>query len=570
MHNKMPPGHVRGQQARQARQVWVRYNDTTVQRSGMPPHKAATITNLADTEPSPSPGRRGAEGAAPQDPNAPMQLQSLYHTRRQCNSKRRFARLHALSACLLLPLSSVPRKPFIDLPDAGPNLLTTRIATYLPALPLRSPAAACLGIVAFYPSVVLAPSALARPVASLRGLTSRAASASKSHTSALFSPPPTGAPASTRLLTTRREKVKVLAVLYDGGEHAKQQPDLLGTTENELGIRKWLEDQGHTLVTTSDKEGENSTFDKELVDAEIIITTPFHPGYLTAERLAKAKNLKLAVTAGIGSDHVDLNAANTTNGGIIVAEVTGSNVVSVAEHVVMTILVLVRNFVPAHEQIQAGEWDVAAAAKNEYDLENKVVGTVAVGRIGERVLRRLKAFDCKELLYFDYQPLKPEIEKEIGCRRVDTLEEMLAQCDVVTINCPLHEKTRGLFNKDLIAKMKPGSWLVNTARGAIVVKEDVAEALKSGHLRGYGGDVWFPQPAPKDHPLRYAKNPWGGGNAMVPHMSGTSIDAQKRYADGTKAIIESYLSGKHDYRPEDLIVKDGDYVTKAYGQRNKA
>ncbi|KAI1332110.1 formate dehydrogenase [Xylariaceae sp. FL0255] len=404
------------------------------------------------------------------------------------------------------------------------------------------------------------------PNASLRGgLTSRAAAASKRYPSSFSS----RAPASIRLLTTQREKVKVLLVLYDGGKHAEEVPELLGTTENELGIRKWLEDQGHTLVTTSDKEGENSTFDKELVDAEIIITTPFHPGYLTAERLAKAKNLKLAVTAGIGSDHVDLNAANTTNGGVTVAEVTGSNVVSVAEHVVMTILVLVRNFVPAHEQIQAGEWDVAAAAKNEFDLEGKVVGTVAVGRIGERVLRRLKAFDCKELLYFDYQPLKPEVEKEIGCRRVDTLEEMLGQCDVVTINCPLHEKTRGLFNKELISKMKPGSWLVNTARGAIVVKEDVADALKSGHLRGYGGDVWYPQPAPKDHPLRYAKNPFGGGNAMVPHMSGTSLDAQKRYADGVKAILTSYLTGKHDYRAEDLIVKDGDYVTKAYGQRAK-
>ncbi len=188
----------------------------------------------------------------------------------------------------------------------------------------------------------------------------------------------------------------------------------------------------------------------------------FHPGYLTAERLAKAKKLKLAITAGIGSDHVDLNAANKTNGGITVAEVTGSNVVSVAEHVVMTILVLVRNFVPAHEMIEAGEWDVAAAAKNEFDLEGKVVGTVAVGRIGERVLRRLKPFDCKELLYFDYQPLSPEKEAEIGCRRVDTLEEMLAQCDVVTINCPLHEKTRGLFNKDLIAKMKKGMSLLPT------------------------------------------------------------------------------------------------------------
>lgn len=340
-------------------------------------------------------------------------------------------------------------------------------------------------------------------------------------------------------------------------------------------------------MTTSSKDGEESEFDRELVDAEIIITTPFHPGYLSAERLARAKKLKLAVTAGIGSDHVDLNAANKTNGGITVAEVTGSNVVSVAEHVVMTILVLVRNFVPAHEMIEAGRWDVAEAAKNEFDLEGKVVGTVAVGRIGERVLRRLKPFDCKELLYYDYQPLSPEKEAEIGCRRVDTLEEMLAQCDVVTINCPLHEKTKGLFNKDLIAKMKPGmppppnpplptpltprlgSWLVNTARGAIVVKEDVAAALKSGHLRGYGGDVWFPQPAPADHVLRTAKNPFGGGNAMVPHMSGTSLDAQKRYADGTKAILDSYLSGRLDYRPEDLIVHGGDYATKAYGLRDK-
>ncbi|KAH8689667.1 NAD-dependent formate dehydrogenase AciA/Fdh [Talaromyces proteolyticus] len=376
------------------------------------------------------------------------------------------------------------------------------------------------------------------------------------------------------LTATATRQGKVLLVLYDGGEHSKDQPGLLGTTENELGIRKWLEDQGHTLVTTSDKEGENSKFDQELVDAEVIITTPlqliktsFHPGYLTAERLAKAKNLKIAITAGIGSDHVDLNAANKTNGGITVAEVTGSNVVSVAEHVVMTILTLVRNFVPAHDQIRNGDWNVAAVAKNEFDLEGKVVGTVAVGRIGERVLRRLKPFDCKELLYYDYQPLKPEVEKEIGARRVDTLEELVSQCDVVTINCPLHEKTRGLFNKELISKMKKGSWLVNTARGAIVVKEDVAEALKSGHLRGYGGDVWFPQPAPKDHPLRYAEHPWGGGNAMVPHMSGTSIDAQVRYANGVKNILDSYFSGRHDYRPEDLIVYKGDYATKAYGQR---
>ncbi|RCI15860.1 hypothetical protein L249_2016 [Ophiocordyceps polyrhachis-furcata BCC 54312] len=334
----------------------------------------------------------------------------------------------------------------------------------------------------------------------------------------------------------------------------------------ELNLRKWLQDQGHTLVTTSDKEGPDSKFEKELVDAEIIITTPFHPAYLTADRLAKAKKLKLAVTAGIGSDHVDLDAANKTNGGVTVAEVTGSNVVSVAEHVVMTILVLVRNFVPAHEQIVKREWDVAAVAKAEYDLEGKTVGTVGVGRIGERVLRRLKPFDC-QLAYFDYQPLDEAVEKELGAKRYLRLEDMLEACDVVTINCPLHEATRGLFDKKLLSHMRRGSYLVNTARGAIVVKEDVADALASGQLAGYGGDVWFPQPAPADHPLREARNRFGGGNAMVPHMSGTSLDAQARYAAGTRAILESYLTGKFDYRPQDLIVHNGDYATRAYGQR---
>ena len=233
------------------------------------------------------------------------------------------------------------------------------------------------------------------------------------------------------------------------------------------------------------------------------MSTSFHPGYLTAERLAKAKNLKLAITAGIGSDHVDLNAANKTNGGVTVAEVTGSNVVSVAEHVVMTILNLVRNYTPSREMIGRGDWDVAAVAKNEFDLEDKVVGTVAVGRIGERVLRRLKPFDCKELLYFDYPPLKPEVEKEIGARRVEKLEDMLAQCDVVTINCPLHEGTKGLFNADLIKHMKKGMSLPSKLRNqwraspANVCARCMARQYRPRRYRRQGGrccriEVWPP------------------------------------------------------------------------------
>ena len=132
---------------------------------------------------------------------------------------------------------------------------------------------------------------------------------------------------------------------------------LLGSVSGELGLRQYLEQAGHQLVVTSDKEGPDSTFDKELVDADIVISQPFWPAYLTKERLAKAKNLKLAITAGIGSDHVDISEA--AKRGITVAEVTYSNSISVAEHVVMMILSLVRNYLPSHEWVLKDGWNIA-------------------------------------------------------------------------------------------------------------------------------------------------------------------------------------------------------------------
>ncbi|KAG7662358.1 uncharacterized protein J8A68_004129 [[Candida] subhashii] len=373
-------------------------------------------------------------------------------------------------------------------------------------------------------------------------------------------------------------KSKVLLVLYQGGEHAKQQPKLLGTIENELGLRKYIESHGYELVTTTEKEpAPSSKFDHELADAEIVITTPFFPAYLTRERIAKAKNLKIAITAGVGSDHVDLDAANER--GIAVLEVTGSNVQSVAEHAMMTILTLVRNFVPAHDMAVQGKWDIAGVAKQEYDLEGKVVATVGAGRIGYRILERMIAFNPKKLLYFDYQELPPAAIQKLNdasalfngvdniVERVEKLEDMVSQADIVTINCPLHDSSKGLFNKELISKMKPGAYLVNTARGAICVEQDVADAVNSGHLGGYGGDVWYPQPPPKNHPWITMRNPYGGGNAMTPHVSGTSLDAQERYSKGVENILEEYFNKTYNYRPQDVIVINGDYATKAYGQR---
>ncbi|WFD28459.1 formate dehydrogenase [Malassezia nana] len=360
---------------------------------------------------------------------------------------------------------------------------------------------------------------------------------------------------------------KVVAALYRGGEAAERQPRLLATLENELGLRKWIEEQGHTLVVTDDKDGLESTFARELKDADIAITTPFHPAYISAELIDRSPKLKACITAGVGSDHVDLEKANERKIGVY--EVTGSNVTSVAEHAVMTALVLVRNFVPAHKQyVDEKGWDVADIAQNSYDIEGKVVGTVGFGRIGRLIMERLKPFGMKEMLYYDYNRMDAETEQQYGVRHVETVEELVSQCDIVMINAPLHEGTKGLFNKELISKMKKGAWLINTARGAICVEQDVAEAVKTGQLNGYGGDVSFPQPAPKDHPWRTMSNSWnaGGGNAMTPHISGTSLDAQSRYIAGTKEILANIWNGKPQTQVN-VIVEGGRYVSTAYGQR---
>jgi formate dehydrogenase len=323
---------------------------------------------------------------------------------------------------------------------------------------------------------------------------------------------------------------------------------LLGSVSGELGLRKFLEKAGHTLVVTSDKEGPNSEFERELPDAEVVISQPFWPAYMTKERFDKAKKLKLIITAGIGSDHTDLQAA--MDKGVTVAEITYSNSISVAEHIVMMILALVRNYIPAYGWVVRGGWNIADSVERSYDLEGMNVGTVAAGRIGLAALRRLKPFGVK-LHYTDKHRLPKAVEQELDLTYHPDVESLVKVCDVVTINAPLHPETEDLFNDKLIAKMKRGAYLVNTARGKIVNRDAVVRALESGQLAGYAGDVWFPQPAPKDHPWRTMPH-----HGMTPHISGTSLSAQTRYAAGTREVLESYFANK-PIRTEYLIVDKG-------------
>lgn len=324
--------------------------------------------------------------------------------------------------------------------------------------------------------------------------------------------------------------------------------DLLGSVSGELGLRKFLETQGHTFIVTSDKDGQNSVFEKELPDADIVISQPFWPAYLTSERLAKAQKLKLAITAGIGSDHVDLEAAISR--GITVTEVTYCNSISVAEHVVMAILALVHNYIPSYKTVINKGWNIADCVSRAYDVEGMNIGSVAAGRIGLAVLRRLKPFDVK-LHYTDRHRLPESVEKELNVTFHPNVESLVSVCDVVSINCPLHPETEHLFDDDLIRKMKRGSYIVNTARGKICERDAIVRALESGQLAGYAGDVWFPQPAPKDHPWRTMPH-----HGMTPHVSGTTLSAQARYAAGVREILECWFENR-PIREQYLIVNQG-------------
>jgi len=230
--------------------------------------------------------------------------------------------------------------------------------------------------------------------------------------------------------------------------------------------------------------------------------------------------------------------------------VTFCNSISVAEHVVMQILALVRNYIPSYQTIVNKGWNISDCVQRSYDVEGMHVGTVAAGRIGLAVLRRMAPFDVN-LHYTDRHRLPAEVEEELNLTFHESAEAMYPHLDVLTTNCPLHPETEHMLNDDTLKLLKRGAYVVNTARGKLADRDAIARALESGHIAGYAGDVWFPQPPPKDHPWRTMPN-----HAMTPHISGTSLSAQTRYAAGVREILEAHIAGEPQ-RNEYLIAENG-------------
>jgi formate dehydrogenase len=178
-----------------------------------------------------------------------------------------------------------------------------------------------------------------------------------------------------------------------------------------------------------------------------------------------------------------------------VAEQTGANVVSLAEHAVMCILNLLRNFAPSYKQVVDGEWDIAALAKRAYDLEGKTVGIFGAGQIGQLIAARLKPFGLAKVLYYKRTPLSIAEEENFGFR-YSYFDDMLDHSDVIVIAAPQTPETKGIFDRDSPSRMKRGAWLFNIACGGSSRRTPSSRRLNKAISPGTRGRCGIPSPHP--------------------------------------------------------------------------
>ena len=271
--------------------------------------------------------------------------------------------------------------------------------------------------------------------------------------------------------------------------------------------------------------------EQHLPDVEVMISTAFFP--IGRVHLEKAKGLRLIQISGAGTDHVDLAAAASL--GIRVQNVEGANAVSVAEHVVMSAMILLRDVVTSHQAMQKGEWPFEHWSRNARELAGKTLGIVGMGCIGQEVARRFAPFGVSLIFY-----ARRELDFTNGsfvAKQVD-METLLSESDILTLHVPLTNETHHLLDKENLCKMKKGAFLINTSRADIVDEEALLSAL-NGHLAGAAIDVFHDEPLPREHPFRQLPN-----MILSPHGSGVTVESQRRIFRTVMANVLRFLNSK--------------------------
>lgn len=254
-----------------------------------------------------------------------------------------------------------------------------------------------------------------------------------------------------------------------------------------------------------------------------------------ADLIAAAPNLKIIARAGVGVDNVDLEAA--TRQGVIVMNTPGGNTISTAEHTFGLMLALARHIPEAEISMRSGQWDRKSFSGVE--LRGKTLGIIGFGRIGRAIASRAQAFEMNVIAADPFVPA--EFGAELGVEIVSQ-EDVFQRADFLTLHAVITPETKGMINAESIATMKRGVRIVNASRGALIVEEDLAEAIKSGHVAGAALDVYAQEPPAADNPLIGLS-----GVVHTPHLAASTSDAQVTVAvEAAQLVIVGLTQGKYE------------------------
>jgi len=254
---------------------------------------------------------------------------------------------------------------------------------------------------------------------------------------------------------------------------------------------------------------------------------------VTPELLENAPRLRVVVRAGVGVDNVDIPAASRR--GIIVMNTPGGNTLSTAEHTMALLLALSRNIYPACHSLKSGEWDRKRFMGTQ--LAGKVIGVIGLGRIGSEVAKRAAAFGMTVLGYDPY--VTPQRARQLRVRLVESLDEIYAQADYITVHVPVTDQTRGMISAAEFAKMKDGVKIINCARGGIVNEADLLDALRSGKVAGASLDVFEQEPPTNRELLEH------DAVLCTPHLGASTEEAQLNVAlEAVELITDALLRGR--------------------------
>ena len=272
-------------------------------------------------------------------------------------------------------------------------------------------------------------------------------------------------------------------------------------------------------------------------DADAIISSQ-----VSTDLLRQCPNVKLIQTLSAGFDRLDLQAIGEM--GIPIANNGGANAIAVSEQTIaLMIAVSKKTMLHWHTAANQRRWRGDMSGLEMFEITNKTVGIVGMGRIGKHVAQRLKGFETTTL-YYDIVDIPTQVQEQLNARPVD-FDELIRESDIVSLHVPLNRRTRGLISDRELAMMKPTAYLINACRGPVVDERALFDALKSNQIAGAGLDVLEVEPTPEDNPLFDLDNV-----VITPHMAGTSHETDLRAADFAYSNIKRVLSGEP---PQSLV-----------------